>query len=731
MKNKVLLIMISLLLLFVPTKVLGAEMKSMSRQFQEEILSAYQNENTGIPDSMVHARYLQEEDGSKPPVLAFSIDYATEYIPSPSNSSSAYNYISVDNLITDNYKGGLQYIIQNGFKETTGYYVDNITYFKNQVSNKVTNAPLEGRKWYVNYWATQVAIWWFQDEMDNSSYISNTFKQACRSDSATDIQKAIYRLVSGALEASNDKALKEIRLTTSEASMYLDADDYKSDYISISNPSNLGDYKVTIIEGGNNYKILDVSGRERNTFAPNEKFVIVARELSVTRVEDITIRVDAVKSVNVGFRYINGSDQKLAAVAPGSYTAYGTLKLHVNWIKPVRDISVAKLDSESNKLIGGAVLELRDTNGDFVCEITTKDNERVTFKDIPYGSYTLKEKTAPAHYYKSSESIGIIITSRTDMVIERNIKNDPLKTIRISKVDSEKNTRIPGAVIDIYDQNKELVKEITTTNSFVDVPDLYYGKYTIVEKTPPIGYNKNEQERVVTIDRSSPIIIEVKISNEPLKSIKVASINSEDNYIFAGARLILRNESGEVIQEFTTTSTRTVIGNLPYGTYTIGEETSPEGYEKLSQPVMFTIDQNTNDELLIDVPHKPVYAVKVYKLDGASMQPIAGAILEIKDSNGNVVSKITSTDDYVLVEGLTKGTYTISEIKPPKGFALSSTSETFEIVSNEVLTINFINSEIEVPITGSTSKLIVGALILGLAGFAFVFFGKTTKKRYN
>ena len=85
--------MISLLLLFVPTKVLGAEMKSMSRQFQEEILSAYQNENTGIPDSMVHARYLQEEDGSKPPVLAFSIDYATEYIPSPSNSSSYYNYI--------------------------------------------------------------------------------------------------------------------------------------------------------------------------------------------------------------------------------------------------------------------------------------------------------------------------------------------------------------------------------------------------------------------------------------------------------------------------------------------------------------------------------------------------------------------------------------------------------------------------------------------------------------
>ena len=497
MKNKFLLMIISVLLLLVPGRVFGAEMKSMERQFQEEILAAYRNESTGIPENMVHARYLQIEDGSKPPVLAYSMDYVTEYIPSPSNPSNGYNYIAVDNLITDNYKGGFQYIIQNGFKETSGYFVDNITYFKNQVTNKVTNAPIEGRKWYVNYWATQIAIWWYQDEMDNTHNISTAFKTACKSSTATEIQSAIWKLVNGALAASNDKALKEINLTTSEAQMNLDGDDYKSDYIGISNQANLGDYTVRIIEGSEAYKIVDERGSERTTFAPNEKFVVVARELSVTKVEDIKVRVDAVKSVNVGFRYVNGINQKLAAVAPGSYTAYGTIQLHVNWIKPVRDISVAKLDSETNNMVAGAVLELRDTNGDFVREITTKANERVVFKDIPYGSYTLTEKKAPDHYYRSQEKIGIIITNRTEMVIERNIKNDPLKTIRIAKVDSEKNTRVAGAVLDIYDKNKELVKEITTTNSYVDITDLYYGTYTIVEKTPPAGYNKNDIERIM------------------------------------------------------------------------------------------------------------------------------------------------------------------------------------------------------------------------------------------
>ena len=730
MKNKFLLILLTVFLLLVPVFT-KADMKTRERQFQEEILSAYANESTGIPEDMTFVRYLQDQTGSSAPVVAFSMEYDNEYIPSPSNSSSGFHYVAVDNLITDNYKGGMQYIIQNGFKETTGYFVDNSTTFHNQVKNKSTNAPIEGRKWYVNYWATQIAIWWFQDVKDNTNHISSAFKQACQSSTATEIQKAIWKLVSGAIEASNDKALKEINLTTSEATMNLDADDYKSDYISISNPANLEDYTVTIIEGGSQYKIVDERGSQRNTFAPTEKFVIVARELTVSQVEDITIRVEAKKNVFVGYRYVNGINQKLAAVSDGSYKAYGTITLHVNWIKPVRDISVAKLDSESNRMVAGAVLELRDTNGDFVREITTKADERVVFTDIPYGSYTLKEKTAPAHYYKSQESIGIVITNRTDMVIERNIKNDPLKTIRISKLDSEKNTRVAGAVIDVYDQNRELVKEITTTNSYVDIPDLYYGKYYIVEKTAPEGYNKTDREQEITIDRNSPLIIEVRVNNEPLKSVAIAAINSDDNYMFAGAHLILRNSNGDVVKEITTDSVRVTISNLAYGTYTLGEEEAPEGYQKISEPVTFTIDANSNSETLIDVIHTPVYAVKVYKLDGASMQPIAGAVLEIKDSNGTVVATITSTEDFVLVDGLSKGTYTISEIKAPKGYVLSSTSETFEIINNEVLTINFINSEVEVPITGSTSKLIVAAIIALLAGFAFVFFGKTNKKRFN
>jgi len=723
MKNKFLFILLTFIFLFVPLSIKAAEMKSIERQFQEEILSAFQNENTGIPNDMTYARYLQEEDGSKPAVLAFSMDYSTPYIPSPTNPSNGYNYVAVDNLINDDYGAGLQYIIQNGFKETSGYYVDNITYFKNQVTNKVTNSPLSGRKWFINYWITQVAIWWYQDEMDHTSYISSTFKSACALDNASDIQKAIKRLVDGAKAASNDKALNEITLSTSKQKMDLDGDSYKSDYISIANKESLGDYRVRVITGGSNYTILDESGSMRTTFSPNERFLVASKELEVTKVEDIVIRVESTKSVNVGFRYLNGMDQKLVAVAPGSYTAYGTVKLHVNWIKPTRDISVAKLDSETNKMIAGATLELYDSNNNLFKSVTTK-TERVVIKDVPYGTYTLKEKNAPDHYQKSDEEIGILINNRTDMTIYRDIKNVPLKTIRIAKVDSEKKTKVVGAVLDIFDANKKLVKEITTTNSFVDVPDLYYGTYTIVEKSAPAGYKKSDIERKITIDKRSPLVIEVEFSNDPLKSVSIAAVSKDDNSIFAGANMTLRDSNGNVVAEFTTDSVRTVIDNLYYGTYTIGETDAPIGYKLLEKPVTFTIDANSNDVTLIDVAHTPYYTVKIYKLDATTMEPIAGAELEILDSNSEVVKSFTSTDDFTLIDDLDKGTYTLRETKAPKGFAISSTSETFEIVDNQVMTINFVNSEIYVPITDAYSKVLLVSLVAFALGFGFIFLSK-------
>ena len=144
-----------------------------------------------------------------------------------------------------------------------------------------------------------------------------------------------------------------------------------------------------------------------------------------------------------------------------------------------------------------------------------------------------------------------------------------------------------------------------------------------------------------------------------------------------------------------------------------------------------TINADSNETTLIDVNHKPVYSVKIYNLEGINMEPLAGAELELRDSNGELVEKIVSTEDGVVVTGLTKGTYTLSQTKAPKGYALSTTSETFEITNNEVLTINYINSEVYVPITGSSSKLLVIGIIAIIAGASFVFFANTSKKRYN
>ena len=84
--------------------------------------------------------------------------------------------------------------------------------------------------------------------------------------------------------------------------------------------------------------------------------------------------------------------------------------------------------------------------------------------------------------------------------------------------------------------------------------------------------------------------------------------------------LYIKNSNGDVVKEITTDTVRTVVSGLSYGTYTLGEEEAPDGYERITEPVTITISADSNSETLIDVNHKPVYAIKLYKLDDFILQ---------------------------------------------------------------------------------------------------------------
>ena len=127
--------------------------------------------------------------------------------------------------------------------------------------------------------------------------------------------------------------------------------------------------------------------------------------------------------------------------------------------------------------------------------------------------------------------------------------------------------------------------------------------------------------------------------------------------------------------------------------------------------------------LTIDSPK-----VTVTKVDSNTKNPIAGAKLVLKDSNGKEITSWVSTTMSHVIRNLENGTYTIEEIEAPSGYVINDKVTTFTISdTNKSVNITIENAPetpapVIVPDTSTTSVIltIIGLAILG-SGVGFVY----------
>lgn len=221
--------------------------------------------------------------------------------------------------------------------------------------------------------------------------------------------------------------------------------------------------------------------------------------------------------------------------------------------------------------------------------------------------------------------------------------------------------------------------------------------------------------------------IDLNISSSKVTIIKLDKATEK---ALAGAKLVLKDSNGKVVTSWTSTTNAHVIRNLSNGTYTVEEESAPKGYKKSKEIVSFTVDDSTKDVKVKFYNEARTSVVTITKIDKATGNALAGAVLVVKDATGKEVARFTTTEDpYVLVD-LENGTYTIEEESAPNGYKKSDEKITFTI-DDEHLShqINFENHpEIIVPNTASAASIIMTLLGIAMIGSALGFVYKNAKK---
>ena len=182
-----------------------------------------------------------------------------------------------------------------------------------------------------------------------------------------------------------------------------------------------------------------------------------------------------------------------------SYTGTGLdpvrayIKIKATVADEVGRLTINKVDADTGKVLAGVTYRLFDSAGNKIADVTTGADGKAVFSDLPLGSYTYQEISAPSGYVVDDTKYQITITTETLNITETRTNTMAKGSITARKVDVT-GSPLAGAELLLETsadgQTWTAVGKITTDKTGIAKwSDLKIGtQYRITEVKAPAGY---------------------------------------------------------------------------------------------------------------------------------------------------------------------------------------------------------------------------------------------------
>jgi uncharacterized surface anchored protein len=287
-------------------------------------------------------------------------------------------------------------------------------------------------------------------------------------------------------------------------------------------------------------------------------------------------------------------------------------------------VEIHKQDKETGEALEGVELQIQDKGGNaqrfvydsalnaYVWEefahagnssvLTTNAAGTILIYGLHIGEYELSETKESPGYKRLRNPIAFTVKDNSDATspVVIDLENE-MNEVTLEKTDLVTGNPVVGAVIQIFDEAGELVREVSTDeNGQVLIKGLPAGTYTFREVLAPEGYILNEETFTFIIDEQGNVTGVTEFINEPT-SLTIVKEDRENGQRLEGATFELyrlrdgeeselmrfRLEDGVYIADATGDLTSVVsnaegtitILRLPYGDYRLVETKAPKGYD--------------------------------------------------------------------------------------------------------------------------------------------------------
>ena len=291
-----------------------------------------------------------------------------------------------------------------------------------------------------------------------------------------------------------------------------------------------------------------------------------------------------------------------------SYTGVGRdpvkayIKIKATVADEVGSLTINKVDSDTGKALAGVTYRLFDSAGNKITDVTTGTDGMAVFPDLPLGSYTYQEISAPEGYVVDSAKYPITITTTTLNITETRTNALAKGSLTINKTDADTGKALAGVTYRLYDSaGNKIADAITGADGKASFSDLPLGSYSYQEISTVDGYQLDETKYDFSLT-SENLNVKVTRENKPIKGSLIIRKVDVTGSPLAGAELLLETstdgKSWTEVSKLTTDKTGVAQWtDLKLDTqYRVTETKAPAGYTLMTEP-LFTgaLDSDSPD----------------------------------------------------------------------------------------------------------------------------------------
>ncbi len=402
-------------------------------------------------------------------------------------------------------------------------------------------------------------------------------------------------------------------------------------------------------------------------------------------------------------------------------------------------LTVTKVrDRGSMDALAGATFQLYDANGNtYGSPQTTGADGTVTWTQLPYGQYSVKETGAPTGYNVDLNQYQVTINGSNTLTV----RDAPIIG-SIQLVKKSKGTGIPlaGAEFELLTKSgnqyvravgadgNELPTVITDDEGKAAWNDaVEYGEYFAHEIKAPEGYQLVEQYYAVGINQQAQVEIADAVDPIIQGKIRIVKTDADTGAALEGVEFTItqlsaspahgKSEEGYFSATLTTNKDGIAeTGWLDWGQYQITETKGPAHYvdAHFSTTVDVTEHEKTYTVSVTNEQNKGY--IHIVKTDAKNDTLLKGVVFDIYQGEKLISSMTTGQDGAATSETLTQGSYTVKEHANPEGYIGTLFTQECAVKADETVELNVTNQ----PVQGKIKLLKLDALTKEpLAGVKF------------